>query len=218
MVKRRSKVQVLAPDRVKKPSGLKNDGTPNASWRKFKERLEVYETVPVAEWGPDQALGHLFKRYSECFDVDFSLSYSGPPTKCSEIYCVKRMMTFLDGETPNMIMVKDFIDWSFDSVIIPKKIQVESLAFFFAPKLVREFKSKYKKSKKITRSTQLPQNIEHIISVIGLDDIVTYGDLAFAKKTIDSNPNNNAYKPYIDLFKQLDDSGFNTSIIDFLEG
>jgi len=217
MARRKTRTISLVPDKVKKPSGLKKDGSPNSSWRKFKERLEVYEKVPVKDWGPDQALAHVFKRYTDHFDIDFSLSYSGPPTKCSEIYCTKRMMTLLGGDEPSMVMVKDFIDWSFDKVIIPKKIPVETLAFFFAPKLVREFKAKYKRAMKITRSSQLPPDIEKVAASMGLDDIVTYGDLAFVKKAIESNPDNKAYKPYLTLLKQIGSAGFNTSTLDSLE-
>ncbi len=217
MAPRKAKTISLVPDKVKKPSGLKNDGTPNAPWRKFKDRLEKYGTVPITEWNAEHALAHIFNRYCSHFDVDFSLSYSGPPTKCSEIYCTKRMMTLLGGENPNMKVVKDFIDWSFDSVIIPKKIQVESLAFFFSPKLVKEFKAKYKKSRQITRSTQLPQNVGSVSAGIGLDDIVTYGDLAFAKKAVESNPDNKAYRPYVELFEKISDI-FDINTLEYLEG
>jgi len=219
MAARKARTISLVPDKVKKPSGLKKDGTPNASWRKFKERLDSYTDTPVANWGPDQALGHLFKRYTDHFDIDFSLSYSGPPSKCSEIYCTKRMMSMLGGENPDMKMVKEFIDWSFDSVIIPKKLQIESLAFFFAAKLVREFKAKYKKSKTITRATKLPVLIEQIAEDHGLDDsITTYGELAFAKKAVDADPENGSYKIYHEFFTSLTQEGFDYSVLQSLEG
>lgn len=218
MARRKAQTITLAPDKVKKPSGLKRDGTPNAFWRRFQERLDAYSSVPLSEWKAEEALGHIFKRYTDHYDIDFSLSYSGPPTKCSEIYCTKRMMSMLGGEDPNMEMVKGFIDWSFDSVIIPKKLQIESLAFFFSQKLVREFKAKYKKSKKITRATQLPKNYEAVISSLGFDDIVTYGDLAFVKMAIDSDPENDSYRCYDKLFTSLKGEGFNSGILDTLEG
>lgn len=219
MSTRKSKTISLVPDKVKKPSGLKKDGTPNAAWRKFQERLDSYSSIPVSNWNHDQVLGHLFKRYTDHFDIDFSLSYSGPPSKCSEIYCIKRMMSLLGGDNPDPKMVKAFIDWSFDSVIIPKKLQIESLAFFFSPKLVREFKAKYKKAKTITRSTQLPALVEQLASDFGLDDsISTYGELAFAKKAVDANPDNQSYKPYQDFFKSLSDEGFDYSVLNSLEG
>lgn len=69
MATRKSRTISLVPDKVKKPSGLKKDGTPNASWRKFKERLDAYTSVPVKNWTADQALGHLFKRYTDHFDM-----------------------------------------------------------------------------------------------------------------------------------------------------
>lgn len=216
MAQRKAKTINFAPDKVRKPSGLKRDGTPNSSWRKFKERLEIFDKIPLKEWKYEEVLGYIFKRYSSIYDIDFSLSYSGPPSKCSEIYCIKRMMSVLGTEDPKMS--KDFIDWTFDTIIIPKKMQIESLAFFFTTKLIREFKSKFKKSKKITRSTQVPSSIEKIIEDMGFDDIVTYGDLAFAKKAIEMNPDNQAYKPYFKLFDELGNSDFDIKILESLDG
>jgi hypothetical protein len=217
MLNKKSKIITLVPDVVKKPSGLKFDGTPNVPWRKFKERIDAYNSVPLKDWKSDQVLGHIFKRYSEVFGLNFSLSYSGAPSKCSEIYCVKRMMSMVDGDFPNPETVKSFIDWTFDSVIIPKKLQIESLAFFFSIKLIREFKAKYNKSKKITRSTELPKIYADMVNDLGIDDIITYGDLAFVSKAIALNPDNVSYKVYINLFEKLNLENFDLNIFDYLE-
>ena len=213
-----SKVQKLAPDSVKKPSGLKKDGTPNASWRKFSERLEEYDNSPIKEWKAENLLGYIFKRYSDHYETSFSLSYSGPPSKCSEIYCVKRMLFVLNGENIDMELSKSYVDWAFDKIIIPKKMEIQSLAFFFTAKLIREFKSQYKKLNKITRANPLPKYVEDLVTDCGLgDSIATYGDLAFAKKAIDSNPDNEGYQVYRDMFFLLKNKGFDINILQRLD-
>lgn len=217
MAARKAKTITLVPDKVKKPSGLKNDGTPNVAWRKFQERLAAYSSKPVSEWKYEEILAHIFKRYSDVFGMNYSLSFSGAPTKCSEIYCVKRMVSFLSGENINPTMAKDFVDWTFDSVIIPKKVQVESLAFFFSVGLVKEFKAKFKKASTITRSTQLPKDFENIINDLGIDGVYTYGELAFVKKALNNNPDNAAYKPYHILLTMLGDKGLDLKVLDNLD-
>lgn len=214
MASRKSRTIILDNEKVKTPSGLKKDGTPNVPWRKFKERLDTYDSVPLKDWKHDQFLGHIFKRYETQFGTDFVLSYSGPPSKCSEIYCVKRMTTTLGTEDPET--VKAFIDWMFDEQIIAKKMQIHSLAFFFTANLIKAFKAQYFKKKKITRASQLTQSLESIINSFGITDIVTYGDLAFAKMATDMNPED--YKEYNNLFNHLNELGFDMTILENLEG
>lgn len=200
---------------VRKPSGIKNDGTPNVPWNKFQKRLSVYNLASIQDWKPEHFLGHILKRYIDVYGINYSLSYSGPPSKCSEIYCIKRMMSFLGGENPDPLMVKEYIDWTYDSIIIPKKMQVESLALFFSSKLIREFKSKYKKSKKITRSTTIPPQYQDFIHGLGYDDISTYGDLAFIKMALDQSQDYN--QDYRNLFIELTSRGFDTGQLEYLE-
>lgn len=217
MAKEKTIVKIMVKDikSIRKPSGIKNDGTPNASWKKFQQRLDNYDSIPVQQWKPDNFLGYILKRYKDNYNINYTLSYSGPPTKCSEIYCVKRMMSFLGGENPDPLMVKDYIDWVYGSVIIPKKMQIESIALFFTSTLIREFKSKYSKIKKITRSTEIPIPYVDIIRSSGYDDIVTYGDLAFIKMALEQDSEYN--QEYRDLFSQLSSKGFDFNKLETLE-
>lgn len=197
-----------------KLSGLNADGTPNAYWRRFKERLEAYDETPVAEWKDEHMLGHILKRYREVMDVDFSLSYSGPPTKCKEIYCTRRMILALgadDGPT-----VKQYIDWVFDTKIVPQKTTISSIAYFFTTNLVLTFKKEMRKLGRITRATELPENYQNI--AVGLElDVKTYGDLAFAKVALEDDPDNEDLTIYVTLFNELRSAGFDESTLKSLD-
>jgi hypothetical protein len=194
-----------------KVSGLKLDGEPNAAWRKFKERLEKYDSKPVTEWKAEELLGHICKRYRELgSEFEYALSYSGPPSKCKEIYCVRRMVLALGNEDP--VISKNYIDWLFDTIIIPKKVTLTSVAYFFTDAFIRDFKIDRKKSKKVTRNTQIPHEFEIAAEELQLS-IMTYGDLAFAKAAIDQDPTNEDYAPYHTLFQKLSSMGFDPNTL-----
>lgn len=204
---------------VKKSTGLKLDGTPNASWLKFQDRLNNYFKMPIKEWGTEQFLGHIFKRYEDHYKVSHKLSYTGTPKRCQEMYCTNKMVLELCPKTLDPEMVKSFIDYVFDSIIIPQKKNITSLGLFFTVKIIKDFKDKYKKMKVITRSTELPTKILGMVQDAGLEDsIITYGDLAFAKKATDENKNNDSYKTYYELFEMLEDAGFNFETLNSIEG
>lgn len=188
-----------------KLSGLKNDGLPNAYWRRFKQRLDKYDETPPANWKDEHALGHILKRYKDQVGVDFSLSHSGPPTKSKEIYCIRRMILALGTEDGQVI--KNYIDWLFDTIVIPKNITISSIAFFFTADFIFKFKQKLRRNNKITRTTQLPVQYCQLLTNLNITDISTYGDLAFAKLAIDQDPDNIEYAIYIEMFNKLSGVG-----------
>lgn len=198
-----------------KLSGLKGDGKPNAYWRRFKERLDSFEQVPVNEWKDEQALAYILKRYKEVIGIEFSLSYSGPPTKCKEIYCIRR--TILSLGTEDGEIIKKYIDYVFDTIIVPQKITVFSIAYFFTTNFILNFKKDMRKNNRLTRATKLPEQYISIVSNLGLD-VNTYGDLAFAKLVLNDSSNSDEYSEYIELFSQLTNIGFNVNILDTIEG
>jgi hypothetical protein len=198
-----------------KLSGLTVDGTPNAYWRRFKERLEAYEEVPVVDWKEEQMLGHIIKRYKDVMEVDFALSYSGPPTKCKEIYCLRRTILALgadDGPT-----VKQYIDWVYDTKIIPQKMTISSIAFFFTTNLILTFKKEMRRQNRISRATELPKEYSDI-AIDSQLDVKTYGDLAFAKVALEDDPNNEDLIVYSNLFGKLREIGFDDSVLESIEG
>lgn len=199
---------------IRKVSGLKSDGTPNAYWRRFKERLTNFESIPINEWAEEEMLGYLLKRFNDHYGIEFSLSYSGPPSKCPEMYCIRRIMENV-GTKKGWIM-KEYIDWVFDSIIIPQKTKVESLGYFFNQKICNRFKGVFRERQKITRSTALPNDFIIAAQNNGFD-IQCYGDLAFMKMAVDNDPNRTDAFTIRTLLQQLESMGFNTAILNSLE-
>lgn len=207
-----AQTKVIESRSPRKISGLKLNGSPNKSWQSFKAKLDNFECTQVDSWEAEHVLGYVLKRYQEVFGTCLSLSYSGPPSKSVEMYCIKRTILAVDGDNPNMQIVKSYIDYVYDKIIIPKKTKIRKLSIFFTPQIVLDFKYEYKKLKRITRSTQLPKQYETIIHNMQLDDVQTYGDLAFVNMAVKSDPETN-YK-YQELILALESVGFNTDIFD----
>jgi hypothetical protein len=201
--------------KVRKIKGLKNDGTLTKPWSKFKDRIEAYADTPVSEWTEYNFLGHILKRYENYMGSSFPLSYSGSPSKCSEIYCVKRMLLGLGLDNPQTVV--NYIDFIYDKYIIPGKVSISSLAYFFTTNFIFEFKKKLRKESVITRTTQLPSNYQNVITNLNLD-VCTYGDLAFARVAIENDPDNNELSGYITMFNELKNIGFDDSILGRLDG
>lgn len=195
--------------RVGKLSGLKQDGLPNAYWRKFKERLNLYIETPIEQWKEEHFLGYILNKYKEQMDAEYPLSYSGPPTKSKEIYCIRRMILGLGTENP--VIIKAYIDWVFETKI-QQKVIVSSIAFFFTTDFILKFKQFQRQKNKVTRVTQLPDNYKCLAESLEIE-INTYGDLAFAKVAIENNPQNELYTPYQHLFAELVKLGFNEKLL-----
>ncbi len=198
-----------------KPSGIKDDGDPNAYWRRFKQRLDSYADIPLSDWKQEQILGHILKRWKDHAGMEYPLSYSGPPTKCKEIYCVRRTMLMLGTENPHIL--KEYVDWIFDTKIIPGKVELTSIAYFFVSGFILNFKAELRKRARISRATELPPEIQNV--AIGLElDIRTYGDLAFAKVALEDDPENEELDIYSHLFIKLKEMGFDEDVLSSLEG
>jgi len=202
----------ITPNSIKKPSGLKKDGTPNAPWQKFQKKLKAFNDTPINEWNEVNILGYLLSKYEKQYQIDFGLSYSGPPSKCSEIYCVKRMMTTIGTEKGSIC--KDYIDWVFETHITPKGKEIVSLAYFFNKGIIAQYRTIFKDRQKVTKTTALPNEYAAEANSLGLS-INTYGDLAFAKMAVDQSPDD--YPEYSSLFIRLSAAGFNESVLRTLE-
>jgi hypothetical protein len=190
-----------------KLSGLKEDGTPNAHWLKFHDRLYSEPEIPLSQWKNEHFLGLILRKIKSTLNEssEYPLSYIGAPGKCQEMYAVNRMILSLGSTDPEYI--KAYIDWIFDNEIIPKKIIVKSIAYFFTAPFILKFKEIYKKNNKVSRASVIPLPFKSIADSAGVE-ISTYGDLAFAKMAVDQDPENEEYIPYINLFEKFRENGF----------
>jgi len=209
-------IQALGLDTThfnRKATGLKQDGLPNAYWRRFKERLDAYHETPVEGWKDEHVLGHVLRRYRDHYGFEYALSYTGPPSKCKEMYTMRRVLLAIGAEQ-NMALAKKYVDWVYDKTIIPKNVEMKSLMFFLGGNLIYRFKMDTFKSRKITRATTLPKQYLDIAE--GLDlSVTTYGELAFAKMAVDNDPD--SYTNYGMLFAKLKEAGFNEEVFNKME-
>jgi hypothetical protein len=210
----RTKVKKVA---FTKTSGLKQDGTPNASWVKFIDRMSLHKALPLAEWRADQLLGYIFSRYEDHYGLKWALSFSGPPSKCSETFCIQRTCNNLG--TNDISFVKNYVDWIFDTILIPKKVNLKSLGYFFTSSLCIEYRTTLLKSYKLSKAKELPSKLLEKAKEFEVS-INTYGDLAFAKLAVDQFSKDEVpedYLPYKNLFNWLDKERFDYSVLSRLE-
>lgn len=199
---------------VRKVSGLKKDGTLNASWVKFHTRIDGWVNNPTDVWDFYDVLGYIINKYKDCFGFDYSFTYSGSPSKSPEIYTVKRMMNTLCGPRHDFLIAREYIDWVFSNIVMDGKREVMSLALFFSTKVINKFKFESRKAKVITRDKELPKKYLDVILSMGIDGVSTYGDICFVKKACENRDDEDEY---VILLKRLEDAGFDVDLVDFLD-
>lgn len=182
-------------------------------WQKFLAKFKDIETVSVSEWKEAQLLGYFCKRYETCFNQKFALSFRGAPSKCNEIYMIKKTMAMLNSVDP--IVLHDYIDWVFDCKIIPSNIKIRSIGFLTTPGYGNEFNSYRAKKIKVNKSTELPVKYQQIAEVCNVH-VVTYGDLAFLKMALDQDPDSEHKAPHKAFFKDIINMGFEPEILNNL--
>lgn len=182
-------------------------------WQKFLAKFKEIETLPVADWKEPHLLGYFCQRYEKYYEQKFALSFRGAPSKCNEIYMIKKTMAMLN--TIDVTIVHQYIDWIFDQKIIPSKIKIRSIGFLTTPGFGNEFNQYRAKKEKIIKSTELPIKYQKIADKFDLP-VSTYGDLAFIKMALDQSPDSEARAPYKLLFHDLIALGFEPTILNTL--
>lgn len=158
----------------------------NAHWRKFFNKFEEINdpNLKVSKWKEVHVLAHICKRYKDLYKRKFSVTIKGAPSKSPDIYVIKRMIAYLN--TTNMNVVKQYVDWVFDTKIIPKKTVFRKVGYFLTEGFANEFNHERLKEKEITRTTELPPGYVSIANDLGIK-VKNYGDLAFIKMANDRN-------------------------------
>lgn len=182
-------------------------------WRKFLDKLNEFDSLKISSWKEVHILGYVCKRYQQLYNHKFALSFKGQPSRCPEIYLIKKVMAMLT--TTDQRIVKEYIDWVFDQKIIPQDRHIRSLGYLTTPNLGNEFLSYRQKKNKICKSTPLPSEFKQVADTLQIP-IITYGDLAFAKMALDQSPTSESRAPYRSLFNTLQILGFETSILNNL--
>lgn len=176
---------------------------PSKWWKKFFLKFDEIDTVPEHEWKPIHLLSYFCRRYQDHFGKRFSFGLKGTPSKCPEVFQIKRVMAVLG--TSNQITMREYIDWIFDYKIIPHDKKIRSIGFMANSSYCNEFHLYRQEKKKIDRSTEVPEDYKKVIDELGLP-IRTFGDLAFAKQALDANPSGR--QAYERMFDKLYAIGF----------
>lgn len=210
----------MATERKKRKVGINKDGTLSKPWQKFFDKLDDvnHDSIPVHKWDDVHVLAYICKRFREHFGQSFSFSLVGAPSKCSELFCVKRMRFMLLGNgNSNPKILKEYVDWVFDNKIINAKRSLVSMGFFITPGVCNEFKAHCARENKIIRSTPLPDKYLHLADSVGIskDTVSTYGDVAFVKMAVEQDPEGR--EDYGAFLRHIESFGFDMSVLKRLE-
>lgn len=154
---------------------------PNEKYKKFFDKFTEIETLDVAQWKVAHILGYFCKRYKEVLGNDYHWKFNNPsPNKCFEVWQVNTLSAKL---SQNPKILKDYIDWAFDTLVTGKNYKPRSISFITKEEIVIPYKMNVllagQKSLNVDRSTVLPATYRDILKNTAGLNISTYGDLAF---------------------------------------
>jgi hypothetical protein len=184
---------------------------PNEKWEKFFNKFQEIETLPVEQWKVAHLLGYFVKSYQNIFGVPYSFKFNHPtPSKSYEVFRINSLASKLSAK-PHIL--KGYIDWIFQEKVIKGKRRFTSLSFLTDDEKVNFYKIQVLLAKKpatFTRSTPLPIEYQSLIldRCPEIDNITTYGDLAFADQAYDGE------ERWGTLMMELEAMGFDPSILD----
>jgi len=184
-------------------------------WKKFFLKLKDIDDPifknKVYLWKPEHILGYICKRFKELYNKEFCIVQKNAPSKCSELFFIKRMIQSLN--TSDMILVKKYVDWIYDTKIIPENKKIRTLAYFMTPGFCNEFHFEQAENEIIKRSSIIPQSYKQIAESLNIS-ISTYGELAFIKMAAERT--NDLNNPNVLFIKRIQDHGFELSILEKL--
>jgi hypothetical protein len=182
-------------------------------WQKFLAKFSEIHELPVSEWKEVHMLAYICQKYEHQFGSKFAISYRGAPSKCPEIYMIKKMLAMVN--TTSMRKLKLFIDWVWETKIAPNKVRFRTLGFFTTPGFANEFDAAKVAASKITKTTPIPEEYLQVAQMMELE-VATYGDLAFIKMAVDQSDNSESRMPYKKLLNHLSSIGLDLNLLNNL--
>ena len=151
-------------------------------YQRFFAKFSQIETRPINEWNKICILAYLCKKYEEHYEMKFTFSYQGVPSKCRELYEITKLSNQLSSDPE---ILKKYIDWVFKTKVIERKKRITSLGYFTNVEIVNDYKFKFLfKKQVIARTDRLPQNLVAMCMRHGFS-AHTYGELSFISKMPD---------------------------------
>ena len=150
---------------------------PNKKYQQFFDRFAEIDTLKVEEWKPVHLLGFFVRKYQERYNLPYQWKYNSPsPSKCFEVFQIKKLSMLLSS---NPVILKEYIDWAFLTVVPRAKKRLTSISFLTREENVNPYKMNLLSGKpNINRSTALPEAYRQVLAHSGFT-ANTYGELAF---------------------------------------
>lgn len=184
---------------------------PSAHYKKFFDKFATLDSSPIENWDTTLVIAYFCRKYEQQYGVKYSFRFnSTAPLKSYEVFQFRKLASMLSS---NPIILKDYIDWWYETKIIAKKKRITSMAFLTEANIVNEYKFKkllMGKSVIVDRSTAIPPNYILIMQKHGFS-FKNYGELSFAKKCVDSGNGNEKHK---EMLNDLGKAGMDLSILD----
>lgn len=178
-------------------------------WRKFLDKLKESKPEKIHKWEPIHLLSYNLECFKRVYGLDYSLSFAGPPSKCTEIVLTKRLFSVLN--TTNPVLVKEYLDWAWKNKV-EGKTRIRNISFFNNAGVANEFKFFWKEKNKVTKTSSLPQDCLDIIADLNLP-IQTYGDLIFVKAVLEADSTSPENQVYAEAMKRLYSIGFEDHVL-----
>jgi hypothetical protein len=181
---------------------------PNDKYKKFFARFEEIKTLPVEQWKVVHLLAYFCQKYRQTYQTEYTWKFNHQsPSKCFEVWQISSLSSKLSS---NPVILKEYIDWAFETLIPKAKRKLTSISFMTKDEVVNPYKmlllsGKNPRQANITRTTLLPETFVAIIRNNGFN-AATYGDLAFLSQMYQD-------ERWLQMFQQLTSSGFNQQLL-----
>lgn len=184
---------------------------PSKHWENFFSKFAEIDTLPSEQWQATHLIAYFCKRYQEYYQIKYSFKFNSlAPSKSYELVQFRKLGQML---STNSIIIKEYLDWFFQTQIIFRKKRITSMAFLCDANIVNQFKFKKMAMGSIItieRTTTLPINYQKIVSNLGYD-YTSYGQLSFHYKITN---NGNGSEKDKELLDQLTANGLDLKILE----
>lgn len=181
---------------------------PNDYYKKFFQKFNEINDVPVSEWKVVHVLAFFCKKYKEEYATDYKFKFNTPtPSKCFEIFRIKSLCQKLSSDP---VILKSYIEWLFAVDIKRAKRKITSISFITYDDKINEFKKLYLSNNipsTLNRTSPLSAEIIHIMKTKGNVIISTYGDLVSYYNVYKNDP------PFKDAYNEIISSGLTSQAI-----
>lgn len=192
----------------KENKDLELSGAPNSKYEKLFSQFKEIDDLKIDDWKVPHILGYFCKKYFDTYNVKYQFKFNSPlPTKCFEVFQIKKLASML---TANPKLLKEYIDWIYETKVIKAKRRLTSISFMTNEGIVNEYKMNVllagKRNLNVDRSTPLPDKFKVIFQSAGVT-ISSYGELAFLSQMSEMS------NELLSAFEKAEQEGFDKEVL-----